>query len=111
MKQINAFIHKHRIAAVIHALREIESHPTTEGHVRNINVVFVQGLLTPVDSQEQRYSLDLAEPVIEECKLELLCEDDQADTVASVIAAAARTGQPEAGWICIADIARVVKID
>ena len=112
MKQITAFIHKHRISAVIHALRDIESTFTSERQqVRNINVVVVQGLLKAVDSQEQRYALDLAEPVIDECKLELLCDDDQADGIASVIGAAARTGQSEAGWICIMDVAQVVKID
>lgn len=44
-----------------------------------INVVTVQSLLKAVDAAEQCYSMDLAEPVIEEYKREFLCEDRHAD--------------------------------
>lgn len=44
-------------------------------------------------------------------KLELICEDAIADLVADVIRTAARTGQENAGWICVVGPERVVPID
>ena len=111
MKEIKAFIHKHRIAAVIEALKAADI--ATTGHsggMRNINVAAIQSLLTPVDTREQRYSVDLAEPVIEEFKLELLCEDGEADRLAQVISMAGRTGQTEAGWVYVTAVELAMQI-
>ncbi|MBI2754126.1 MAG: hypothetical protein HYX46_11570 [Betaproteobacteria bacterium] len=73
MKEIKAFIHWQRIAAVIGALKaaHVEAGGPPHG-VRNISVTSVQSLLPVLDSREQHYSMDLAEPVIQEYKLELL---------------------------------------
>ncbi len=111
MKEIKAFIHKHRIAAVIDALKTADD--AIAGHaggMRNINVASVQSLLTPVDTREQRYSVDLAEPVIEEYKLELLCEDRDAERLARVVAIAGRTGQTEAGWVYVTAVESAMQI-
>lgn len=111
MKEIKAFIHKHRIAAVIDALKMADISITGHsGGMRNINVASVQSLLTAVDSREQRYSMDLAEPVIEEYKLELLCEDGEADRLARVVAVAGRTGQKEAGWVYVTGVELALQI-
>ncbi|MBI3530205.1 MAG: P-II family nitrogen regulator [Betaproteobacteria bacterium] len=111
MKEIKAFIHKHRIAAVIEALKLADlaatGHP---GGMRNINVAAVQSLLTAVDTKEQRYSMDLAEPVIEEYKLELLCVDTDAERLANVVAMSGRTGQGEAGWVYITTVESAMQI-
>ena len=111
MKEIKAFIHKHRIAAVIEALKAADIALT--GHssgMRNINVAAVQSLLTAVDTREQRYSMDLAEPVIEEYKLELLCEDTEAERLANAVAIAGRTGQGEAGWVYVTTVESAIQI-
>jgi nitrogen regulatory protein P-II 1 len=111
MKEIKAFIHKHRISAVIEALKAADVALTGHsGGMRNINVAAVQSLLTAVDTREQRYSMDLAEPVIEEYKLELLCEDVEAERLAKVVAVAGRTGQGEAGWVYVTTVESAMQI-
>lgn len=106
MKQIKAYIHNNRIADVIRALRD----SGLCGGCRNLSVTAVQSLLKPVDAGEQRYSLELAETVIRESRLELVCEDHQADELAQIIERAARTGQREAGWIFISDVSVAIPI-
>lgn len=103
MKEIKAFIHRSRIGAALEAVKLC-------GGTHNINVASVQSLLPPVDASEQRYSMDLAEPVIHEYKLELLCEDAQAARLARVIADAARTGQAEAGWVTVAAVESATRV-
>lgn len=102
MKVIKAFIHQHRAADVIAALRQ--------AGCRNLFVVTGQGLLKAGYAGEQHYSMDLAQTVIHECKLELLCEDEQADLLVTTIRDSARTGNPEAGWIYVTDVTQAVPV-
>jgi len=111
MKEVKAYVHANRIADVIAALEE--SGLVRVGSaigVRNFNVTAVQGLLKPVDGAEQRYSLTLGEAVIDEVRLECLCEDDQVDAMAEIIGRHARTGQAIAGWITVTDVIRAIPI-
>lgn len=111
MKEIKAYIHNHRIADVIRALKEYGRCNANAGAgCRNLSVTLVQSLLEAVDAQEQRYSIELAEPVINESKLELVCEDHQVDELMAIIGRTARTGQAEAGWIFVTDIVRAAPI-
>ena len=109
MKEIKAYIHKHRIADVIRALKDSGQCDSSAG-CRNLNVIPVQSLLKAVDASEQHYSLDLAEAVINESKLELICEDHQVDALVALIGRIAQTGQAEAGWIYVTDIVRAIPI-
>lgn len=59
-------------------------------------------------AREQHYSIELAEVVINESKLELVCEDHQVDELVGLIARTARTGRAEAGWIYVSDIAAAI---
>ena len=70
----------------------------------------MKSLLKAVDAKEQHYSLELAEPVIDESKLELVCEDHQVDTLVAIIERTARTGQAEAGWVYVTDIVKAVPV-
>lgn len=112
MKEIKAYIRQHRIADVLQALR----HPglcdpgAAGAGCHNITVSQVQRPLAGADPAQQHYSMDLAEPVVAEYKLELVCADDQADALVDAIAKAARTGQPEAGWIFVSDVERGLEI-
>ncbi|HQT51732.1 MAG: transcriptional regulator [Hydrogenophilales bacterium 28-61-11] len=111
MKEIKAYIHNHRIADVIHALKESGQCNANAGTgCRNLSVIPVQSLLKAVDAKEQHYSIDLAEAVINESKLELICEDDQVDELVDIIGRAARTGQAEAGWIYVSDIIQAIPV-
>lgn len=111
MKEIKAYIHNNRIADVIRAVKESGLCNANSGtSYRNLSVVAVQSLLKAVDAKEQHYSVELAEPVINESKLELICEDHQVDELVGIIERAARTGQAEAGWIYVSDILQAVQV-
>ena len=58
------------------------------------------------DSTEQHYSMDLGDEVVNEYKLELLCDDNEVDEIVAALQAAARTGQAVAGWITVTDLVR-----
>lgn len=111
MKEIKAYIHNHRIADVIRAVKE-SGLCNTDGTpgCRNLAVIPVQSLLKAVDAKEQHYSIELAEAVINESRLELICEDRQADALVGIIERAARTGQAEAGWVYVSDIIQAVPV-
>ena len=102
MKEIKAFIHRNRIADVIHALRE--------AGFGNLSVVDVKGMLKALDSKEQAYSVELGDKVITEIKLELVCESSRVDEAIRLISQQARTGQSEAGWIYVIDIGQAIRI-
>ena len=111
MKEIKAYIHNHRIADVIRALKESGQCNANAGTgCRNPTVIPVQTLLQAADASEQHYSVELAEAVINECRLELICEDRQVDELVGIIGRAARTGQVEAGWIYVSDIIQAVPV-
>jgi nitrogen regulatory protein P-II 1 len=111
MKEIKAFIHNNRIAGVISALTDGGYlNPTNPHRCRNLNVGRTQSLLGALDAHEQHYSVNLGQLVINEAKLELLCEDGQAEGLAQLIAGAARTGQDEAGWVYVTDVLSAIKV-
>lgn len=107
MKEIKAFIHRNRIADVVHALKN--SH-FCEGRC-NLSINDVAGTLKALDHKEQNFSIKLGEGIITEIKLELICEDGQADEAISLIREHARTGQPLAGWIYSTDIPDAIPIE
>ena len=111
MKEIKAYIHNHRIADVIRALKEsgLCNMDGTPG-CRNLAVVPVKILLNALDAREQHYSIELADSVINESKLELICEDHQVDELVGIIERTAHTGQIEAGWIYVTDIVQAILV-
>lgn len=107
MKEIKAFIHRNRVADVVHALNEA-------GFCNdncNLSVIDVMGTLEALDSQERDYSLELGEAIITEVKLELVCEDERADEAVRIIRENGRTGQKAAGWVYVIDIGLAYPID
>ncbi|MBX3672574.1 MAG: P-II family nitrogen regulator [Burkholderiales bacterium] len=111
MKEIKAYMHANRIGDVIAALEESGLvRVGAAAGVRNFNVTAVQGLLKPIDGAEERYSMTLGEAVIDEVRLECLCEDDQVMAMAEIIGRHARTGQAIAGWITVTEVILAVPI-
>jgi len=106
MKEIKAFIHRNRIADVVHALKN--SH-FCEGRC-NLSINDVAGSLKALDNIEQNFSIELGEGIITEIKLELICEDERIDEAISLICEHARTGQSLAGWVYTTDIADATPI-
>lgn len=112
MKEIRAYVHRNRIADLIQALKQSEPwkvDATQGGH--NLTVYAVKGSLLATHAGERRYSIELADEVIDEYKLELISEDDQVESLVHIIRQVARTGQASAGWIYVTDIVQAVPID
>ncbi|MEW5756459.1 MAG: P-II family nitrogen regulator [Pseudomonadota bacterium] len=103
MKEIKAFIHRNRAADVIRALKG--------AGYGNLSVVDVKGMLEALDEREREYSIELGEETITEVKLELVCEDGRVAEAVRLIKENARTGQPQAGWIYVSEVANVHAID
>lgn len=111
MKEVKAYVHKNRVADVITALKDCPAWVGQLGGRRhNLSVYLVKGSIMPLDGGEQHYSMDLGDQVINEYKLELLCEDDEVDMITETVIAAARTGQSVAGWITVTDVVRAIAI-
>ena len=111
MKEIKAFIRQHRVADVLDALRDSGlCNGATATQCHHITVSRVSHPFTGDDAAQQHYAMDLAEPVVVEYRLELLCADALEDALVDLIAKAAHTGQPEAGWIVVGNIDRTIKI-
>lgn len=111
MKEIKAFIPQYRIADVLEALRDSGLCDLgAGGGCHNVHVARVQRPFAGSDPVQQQYSVELAEPVLSEYKLELLCADDLVDTLMDLVAQAAHTGQPSPGWIVVSEVERAVQI-
>jgi nitrogen regulatory protein P-II 1 len=111
MKEIKAYVHRSRIADVIGAIKDSPAWGGERGGRRhNLAVYIVKGSLVPLDSSEQHYSMDLGDEVVNEYKLELLCEDGEVDVLVNVLVAAACTGQAVAGWVTVSDLSQAVPI-
>lgn len=102
MKEIKAYLHRHRVADVVHALGN--------AGFRNLCIFDVRGLLRAINTQEQDYSLEIGEPTITEARLEMICEDRHVGLATHLIAEHGRTGQPEAGWIFVSEISSAIPI-
>ncbi|HEB57452.1 MAG TPA: P-II family nitrogen regulator [Gammaproteobacteria bacterium] len=107
MKEIKAFIHRNRIADVLHTLK----HSGLCSDNCNISVVDVKGMLVAIDNSEQNYSLELGGSIITEVKLELVVEDHETDAIIQIIREQARTGQASAGWVFVNEIQEAYKIE
>lgn len=103
MKEIKAFVHRGRIADVVHAL--------DAAGFRHLTVIDVKGLLRALSSQEENYSIELGEKVITEVKLELVCADDDVESAVRLIRLHGRTGQKLAGWVYVSALEQALPID
>ena len=112
MKEIKAYVHRSRIADVIAALKDSPAWGGARGGRRhNLAVYIVKGSLLPLDSDEQHYSMDLGDEVVNEYKLELICADDEVDEIINALQTAGRTGQSVAGWITVTHLDRAMPIE
>lgn len=107
MKEIKAFVNRNLVAEIVKTLRNA-------GYCRgacNLSVVDEAGSLQVIDSQEQSFSLELGEEVVNEVKLELVCEDESADEAVRIIQENGHAGQKIASWVCIIDVGEAYPID
>ncbi len=101
--EIKAYVHRNRIADVVNALYN--------AGFKNLTVIDVEGMLKALNSNEQRYSVEIGQKVVTEVKLELVCETENRTAEAvSLIREHAKTGQPSAGWIYLTEIQSAIEI-
>ena len=85
MKEIKAYIHNHRIADVVLALKTLCKKPSLSG-CRCLAVVPYKNPFKLTDPNDrQYYSLQLAQTVVDEFKLEVVCEDKSVDEIVALI--------------------------
>ena len=98
MKQVKAFIRKHKLGAVIRALHKVKG-------LTGLNIVdckgYGRGLVTAADPESGFH------PGV---KIEIICLDGLADTVVNVIEKAAHTGLKGDGKIYILPVEQAVRI-
>jgi nitrogen regulatory protein P-II 1 len=112
MKEIKAYVHPNRIADVVQALEESEPFTGHDGESsHNLTAYQVKGSLYVHDEQDQRYSLDLGDSVIDMYKLEFVCRDEDVDGLVSIIKKTAHTGRGNSGWVYVVDVARVERVE
>jgi nitrogen regulatory protein P-II 1 len=106
MKQIKAYVHQHRAADVIEAIKATKAWGLLDGYPDRYHLAAadVQGTLPPIDDAEQHFSVNLGLRVVNEVRLELHCDDDCVDEIVRAIRASARTGQQSAGWVYVTSI-------
>lgn len=102
-KEVKAFIHRNRVADVVNALNN--------AGFKNISLADAQGMLSAINNQEQRYSIEIGQKVVNEVKIELVCDTESrvAEAVTAILEHA-KTGQPSAGWIYITEIQSAIEI-
>jgi len=110
MKEIKAYVHHDRIADVIAALKNCPVWGGGPGDRRHNLAVFVIKSPLPHDSDGRHFSMDIGDEVVNEYKLELICEDAEVAPLVDAIVAAARTGRPVAGWVTVSDLLRAAPI-
>lgn len=103
VREVKAYVHRNRIADVVNALYN--------AGFKSLTVIDVEGLLEAMNNAEQHYSVEIAQKVVTEVKLEVICETENrtAEAVA-LIREHAKTGQPSAGWIYLTEIQSAIEI-
>jgi nitrogen regulatory protein P-II 1 len=103
MKEVKSFVHRNRVAEIVHAL-------STAGY-RHLTVIDVRGLLRALSAREEEYSIELGERVTHEVRLEVVCNDEDVERAVQLIRLHGRTGQPIAGWVYVSPVERAVPIN
>ncbi len=104
MKEIKAYIKKHKLDAVILALHKLEDLP-------GLSVSPVRGFGHRRSSEDPKTVDHQMEPLAEHSKIEIVCTDDQAERIIRTIQTAAHTGLRGDGKIWVSDVLDVVNIE
>jgi len=96
MKEVKAFVHRGRVAEIVHALN-------AAGY-RHLTVIDVRGLLRALSAREETYSIEIGERVTNEVRLELVCSDEDVERAVQLIRLHGRTGQAVAGWVYVSPV-------
>ena len=102
MKQIKAFVHRNRVADLIHAL-------DAAGFGR-VSLFDVKATLRALSAREQEYSVELGDKVFSEVQVEVFCDDEDVSLATDVIRKAGRSGHRDDGWIYVSPIDQAIPL-
>lgn len=104
MKQIKAYIHHVRAAAVIEALGD--------AGYRNVTLHDVKGMLRPITMDEREYAAEAGGLVISEVKLSLVVDDAEVDAVTSIVRTLGRVGSYAhvCGYVYVSSVEQALPI-
>lgn len=102
MKEIKAYIRTERAEEVLEAL--------SENGIVDVTLIDVMGCGHLMDPNNCKYSIEYVERYSKLAKLELVCNDDEAERIISTIREKAYTGMPGDGKIFVTKVEYAIKI-
>lgn len=102
MKEIRAYIQPFMLQKVTDALHRI--------HIRGMSVSEIKGFGREKDEAHLHNAKDCVVEFIPKIKIEIICEDDQAETISETIQKTAHTGRKGDGKIFVFDVLSAVSI-
>ena len=102
MKKIEAVIRHFKLEEVKNAL--------TENNINGMTITEVRGFGRQKGHTEMYRGTEYAVDFVPKVKVEVICTDEQMQTVVDVILQAAQTGQIGDGKIFISDLANIIRI-
>jgi len=102
MKEVKAFVRVERVDPIIHALKKIG--------IQHLSVTHVQAIGSSIDTTDARISVELASRYENMVKLEIVCHEDRAEELVSIIEREGHTGRPGDGIIYVSSVDMAVKI-
>jgi nitrogen regulatory protein PII len=102
MKEVNAYIRHSVVGRVIEALEQA-------GYT-DMTLIDVKGLTTGLSQAEYHYSLEMAEKYMNVVKLEIVCQNHEAERIVEIIKANARTGKKGDGLVFVTPVEQAIRI-
>jgi nitrogen regulatory protein P-II 1 len=102
MKEIRAYIQPFMLQKVTDALHQI--------HIRGMSVSAIKGFGREKDESYPHHSRDYVVEFTEKIKIEIICNDEEANSIIRVIHESAHTGRKGDGKIIVSDVQDVISI-
>ena len=102
MKLIKAYIRVSMTDSVIHALEKI--------HISHMSVTDIREIGKHVDREHAKYSMEYTTSYSPMAKIEIVCRNEHAEKITSVIAECARTGNRGDGIIFVSAVKDAIHI-
>jgi len=102
MKRVEAYIQPFMLTRVLHELRDVHAHGLT--------VMDVRGFGREKDESYPHHSADYAVDFTPKLKLELLCQDEQVETIVEAILKGGHSGRRGDGKVFVTNVERIVSV-
>lgn len=102
MKEIKAYIKKHKLDEVVHALKE--------NQVEDISVCYIHAIGWHHEDMKMYEEIEKKYPVNEIVKLEIICPAKDTERFVRIIQKHAHTGTPGDGVVFVSNIEQALKI-